>query len=62
MVIEYAFPVSDNPANVDISPSEIVAVTIPDVAAANVLAWLVVAVPLVIFMASLPRFEIPDDA
>ena len=37
IVIEYALPVSFNPANVAISPSEIVAVTTPVVWAARVL-------------------------
>ena len=42
------------------SPSERVAVTTPDVAAERVLAWDVLAVPLLMVTASLPRLLIPD--
>ena len=55
-------PVSVSPARVARSPSERVAVTTPDVAAARVLACEVEAVPLLTETASLPRLLMPPDA
>ena len=54
MVMEKALPVSVRSARVAISPSEMVAVTTPDVAAARVLASVVVASPLLTLTVSSP--------
>ena len=55
-------PVSVSPARVARSPSERVAVTTPDVAAARVLACEVEAVPLLTETASLPRPVMVNEA
>ena len=52
--------VSVRPARVAMSPSEMVAVTTPDVSAARLLACEVEALPLLTLTASLPRPEMPE--
>ena len=54
-------PVPVSAASVARSPSAIVAVTMPDVAAARALACEVVAVPLSTLMASLPKPVMPSE-
>ena len=60
--MEYALPVSLSPASVSISPSEMVAVTTPVVAAARVLACEVLAVPVLTLRFSSPRLLMPEEA